>query len=819
MTVTLIEILKSKSCLTGKGIVFIHTNGEEFLSYARLYEHAVGVLHVLQQSGVQPKDEVVLQIEDNKHFLISFWACLLGGIIPVPLTVGKNDDHREKLFQVWTFLNNPFIVIGANDLNPLEIYGTARGFSGICNAIARKAIKLENLFTSAEAGAVVAPRPEDIAFIQFSSGSTGLPKGVVLTHRNVIANMEAIGQAAQYSEADSMLSWMPLTHDMGMIGFHLNPLFCGINQYLIPTHSFVRRPAIWMDKASEHKITILCSPNFGFRYLLKYLKEENRTWDLSNVRIVYNGAEPISEKLCREFNQAMEKFALRSTAMCPVYGLAEASVAVSMSSVTDEFMQVSLNRLKLNPGDHIEVIDQGDASAIFVNVGKPINHCRVRIVQEGGQALGDGVIGQIHIKGKNVTAGYYNNPAATNEVMSSKGWLNTGDLGFMQDGSLFVTGRAKDILFVNGLNYYPHDIEKEAESAEGIELNKIVIAGSFDAETQCEEILAFVFHRGSLEKFIPVARALKLHINGKFGFEINKILPVHDIPRTTSGKLKRFELVKRYQKGFFKDVERQLSNLSNGSGEGNIAPPKNDTEARLLKIWREVLNAHNIGAESKLFEIGVNSLKAANIAMEVQRAWNVYLPLAKLYDWQTIRRLATELDFLEKNKYEPIPKAKPSAYYPIASLQKRIYYAWRLDEGSVAYNIPTALVLRGRVDERKLESSLQQIVRRHDSLRITFRFEEASELKVQQLVDVRLECLYCKEENWQEKAAALIKPFDLSHGPLCRFYLLHDRDNAAFLLLLDFHHIIADGPSVYFLLKTCFNFTRDINLRRRPFHT
>jgi acyl-CoA synthetase (AMP-forming)/AMP-acid ligase II len=222
--------------------------------------------------------------------------------------------------------------------------------------------------------------------VQFSSGSTGNPKGVILTHKNLIANIKAISKASSYFENDSKLSWMPITHDMGLIGFHLCPLFLGMNHYLIPTNLFIRRPSLWLEKASQHKVSILCSPNFGYQYLLKHYDESfDYKWNLSHVRIIYNGAEPISEGICHDFLNALSCYGLNKTSMCPVYGLAEASVAVSISKIDKEVISVNVDRNNLTVGSTITNNLGSESSISFINVGVAIDNCSLRITDVEGK--------------------------------------------------------------------------------------------------------------------------------------------------------------------------------------------------------------------------------------------------------------------------------------------------------------------------------------------------------------------------------------------------------------------------------------------------
>lgn len=799
---TLSEILMNRKVLSDKGITFIEGTGhEEFLSYSELYEAARRGLWCLQRKGLKPGNELVFQIEDYKIFLVTFWSCILGGIIPVPLTVGQNDEHRQKLFNVWPVLNDPWLIASASNVEKLGAFAKQKGFDVLYAQMSANAIDESSMLSSREQGVVFTAKESDIAFIQFSSGSTGSPKGVVLTHKNLITNTSAISHAAGYTADDSMISWMPLTHDMGLIGFHLNPLADGMQQYLIPTPAFIRRPALWMDKASEHKVSILCSPNFGYKYLLKHVEGDVRyNWDLSNVRIIYNGAEPISEKLCYEFLHKMADHGLKRHAMCPVYGLAEATLAVSISGLQDEVISLAVDRNKLNVGDKISVRAAGENTVSFVNVGRAVNNCAIRISNQQGKPVKDGVVGNVHIKGEAVTSGYYNNTVETSKAISEEGWLNTGDLGFISNEALYITGRAKDVIFVNGQNFYSHDLERVAEEVEGVELNKIVITGYFNAGENKDQTIAFVFHRGELASFVVLADALKAHINSKIGFQPDTVIPVKDIPKTTSGKLQRFKLVERYINGDFKETEQQLNLLMKESKAAvNVAMPSNETEEALLQIWKQLLRTDDIGVDQRFLEAGGSSLKAAEMSMQILKNFNVELPVELLFEKGTIAEIAAAILHAESRNYEPIPQASARAYYPASSAQKRLYYFWELDKASTAYNVPVAFSINGAINHKRLEDCLKQLIARHDSLRISFHTNGEPVFQVHETVDFNVNIIECGENNLHDALKSAVQPFDLSQAPLFRVNVLNIQGGGQGLFI-DFHHIISDGVSVYYFL-------------------
>lgn len=792
----LIEVFKSKNSFQNVGITFINkTKDEDFLSYKELYHSSVKILASLQQKGLETGEELVLQIDDNKIFILVFWACILGGIIPVPLTVGDRDDRKIKFYNVCSVLKKPWVIAGEKIFRDLEEYAKKNKFKKIHHKITKKFIDVMEVLNSKTIGKIFSAKPNDVAFIQFSSGSTGNPKGIILTHENLVTNVKAIAKAAEYAPTDSMLSWMPLTHDMGLIGFHINPLFSGMNHYLIPTDLFVRRPALWFDKASEYNITILCSPNFGYKYIMKHCLKSEYSWNLSNIRLIYNGAEPISEKLCHDFLAWAKAYGLKPTSMCPVYGLAEASLAVSISGLDDHIISCQIKRDKLNFGDKIEFSSDTENAVSFVNVGKSIDNCTVAVADNEMTILNEEVIGNIVIKGQSVTSGYYPSKEKTDEVIKGK-WLKTGDLGFLKEGCLYITGRDKDIIFMNGQNYYPHDLESIAQEVEGIELNKIVIVGSFNPTTQNEETVAFIFHRGSLEKFVEIALKVSAHLNSRIGFMIDRVLPVTNIPKTTSGKLQRFKPIEDYENGLYEKTQTQLNELTQKFLESNIqiVGPENENEEKILFIWRRILNNERIGVTCKFFEIGGNSLRAAEIIMNMQKEFEVEIPLAVFYKLNTVRDLSEILEDLSKKKYLPIPKIKKDKYHILSFAQKRLFYAWELNKDSTAYNIPIAFDIIGAIDKQKAQKVLYKLASRHSILRAKFYSFDEPKYKIREHIVIPFEVISCKKSHVNKTLKDLIKPFDLFSDILLRCTILRSDNNS--ILFFDFHHIIIDGLSV-----------------------
>lgn len=644
---TLVDVIQDRSKITDHGILFIDADKiETFISYSQLFNEALGYLGYLQEIGIKPKQEIIFQIQENKRFLVAFWACILGGMIPVPVSIGEDEEQNLKVCRIWDLLNNPVMIASEKVLDKMKKFALEHELLDFHHQLEAKTEIIQDTVYDYTDVTCYEPKPEELAFIQFSSGSTGDPKGVMLTHRNLIHNASAAINGTKISLSDSFLSWMPLTHDMGLIGFHLVPLVAGIHQYLIPTELFIRKPILWMKKVNEHQATILSSPNFGYKYFLNFFREEKAEgWNLSCVRVIYNGAEPILPEVCHEFLNVLSKYQLKNTAMFTVYGLAEASVAVAFPPEEEEFTAVYLHRDHLNFGEHVIELDKKDEHvASFVAVGKAVDYCQLRICDEERNLLPDFVIGKIQIKGDNVTQGYYNNPQETKKLLTHDGWVNTGDLGFIMQGNLVVTGREKDIIFINGKNVYPHDIERVAIQLDDIELGRVAACGVYDPNSESEEIVVFVVYKKKIEHFLPLIKEIKKHLYVHGGWSIKQVLPIKKLPKTTSGKIQRYQLAKQYEAGKFLTESTFIhERIMNDKAKETAPVSVRVLETELISLFSEVLLGKKVELEDSYFDMGATSLELAQIAERIEQKYGEELAVTDLFTYPSITELARYL--------------------------------------------------------------------------------------------------------------------------------------------------------------------------------
>ena len=637
---TLTELL-DEARTVDRSIRFIDGESDETtLAFSDLWDRALALLGALQAKGMQPGDELVIFSKSNESFVVAFWAAILGGIVPVPVAVGISDEHRFKLFRILTQLEHGTLFTELGLLERLIDFADERELADVRRLLDERTVLMSDVKPGAH-GDIHPVAADDVAFIQYSSGSTSDPKGVCLTHRNLCANIRAIVEATRWNPEERSLSWMPLTHDMGLIGFHLSVMAAGMDHAVMDTNLFVRRPLLWMIKASEFRATQLCSPNFGYKHFLKLFERKGlpEGTDLSSVKVVMNGAEPISWDLCEEFLDALAPLGLPRSAMFPVYGLAEATVGVSLGDPAEPYSRITVDRHSLAIGDSYEAVSPDAPDAVsFVRVGNAIRDVEIRIVDDGDQGLGDEHVGHIQLKGASVTERIYGDPEATASLFTADGWLRTGDCGMFVDGQLVITGRQKDIIIINGQNYYPHDIEEIAAELDELDLGKVVVVGATPSGAQTEELIVFVLYRQDLESFRDLADKVRNVIGEHAGLEVDHVIPVARIPKTTSGKVQRAHLLRDYLEGEFAGVLAELSPAAAPLEEGEAdADP---LVAELVEITRGFSKERTVGPDENLFEVGLSSLTLTEIVLAIDERYPGKLDISDLFDVPTLRDVA-----------------------------------------------------------------------------------------------------------------------------------------------------------------------------------
>jgi fatty-acyl-CoA synthase len=547
---TVVDALRALGDRTERGFVFVRPDGtERFCSFQEIGREAERRAAVLHAKGLVKGDRLAIAVPDPDEFVLSFLGAMMGGIVPVPISPQLSFKNVE------TYHDTVAHIANASGAALLLTTAATRQY---VEPAAPRAPKLRGLVTvdelTGEGKVDVAIEPTDLAFLQFTSGSTSRPKGVMVTHRNLAWNSESfmIHGLAKDSSFDKGVTWLPLFHDMGLIGFAIGTLFTDIPVVFLPTASFVRNPRVWLDKIDKHRGTITYGPNFAYALVAKRLKEKDvADLDLSCLRRAGCGAEPIQAKTLRDFAAKLAPAKFDPKAFLPSYGMAEATLAItfvphSTGIRTDVIDKKSLETGNVAPAKDIE----SDGAHELVNCGAPFPEHEIAIVDDAGNRLGDRNVGQILTRGPSVTSGYYGEPELSAEAFKD-GWLYTGDLGYTVNGELFICGRSKDMIIVRGRNFYPNDLEWVVSELPTVRRGNVVAFGvDVDGpEGRSEQVViaaeAFAADADALAQTIAQA------ILSSFSLSTHDvvIVPQGSLPRTSSGKPQRRKTRQMYLDG------------------------------------------------------------------------------------------------------------------------------------------------------------------------------------------------------------------------------------------------------------------------------
>ncbi len=550
---TLLQVLESRvqASPAATHAVVLGEGAPETLTYAQLQDGARLVAGALTRAGVPGGATVALMLPTGSAYLYCFLGVLLAGAIPVPIYPPTRPSQLEEHIQ----RHAGILANAAADV--LITFREARAAGRLLQArvpTLRKLLSVAELLEGEPLGtAPTVPAADSIAMLQYTSGSTGAPKGVVLTHANLLANIRAMGKAVRACDSDVFVSWLPLYHDMGLIGAWLGCLYYGCLFVVMPPTTFLTRPARWLRAIHDYRATLSASPNFGYELCARRLSEEElQGLDLSSWRIAFNGAEPVSADTLERFNRRLAPCGFRPAAMTPVYGLAEAAVGLTFPPLGRGPISDCVDRQgMMRTGRALPVAADHPQALHFVSCGRPLPGYGLRVVDEGGAEVPERMEGTVEFRGPSATSGYYRNPGATDRLRRRE-WLDTGDRGYLAAGELYVTGRVKDIIIRRGQHIYPDEVERAVGELEGVRRGCVVTFGSREPATASEKLIVLAETRYT----DPTTRAqLTARINQRvvdnLGEPPEEILlaPPHTVLKTSSGKLRRAATRAAYEEG------------------------------------------------------------------------------------------------------------------------------------------------------------------------------------------------------------------------------------------------------------------------------
>ena len=521
------------------------------IPYSVLHGEALAIGGALAARGLAPGSRVALVVPDVADFIRAFFGIVAAGLVPVPLfPPAQAGDLPTFTRQSRHILDasRASAVLTCGDLAPLV--------AGNDVLPAATVLTIDELRHGPPLGRAVVVGSDAIALIQFTSGSTAAPKGVMLTHANIEANTAAIRRTLKLGPDDIGVSWLPLYHDMGLIGMLMTAVFEAATVVMTSPIQFLKRPTIWLDAISKYGGTVSFAPNFAYALCLRRVKPSQIAGlDLSSWRVAGCGAEPIRAETLRAFADRFETAGFSRSSFVPSYGLAEHSLAVTFATAG---LRVDVvDTAVLGRESRAVPVVNGSPSVTVVNCGRPVAHHDVRIVDDEDRELPERHVGRIVARGPSVMAGYFENPEATAEALRD-GWLQTGDLGYVAGGELFVCGRTKDLIIRHGRKYHPPDLESAIADVQGMRSSGVVVFG-ISRYDETDTVVAVLEARGS-SAGDDIAEHVRRRVRETAGLEIDQVIvtPPGTIPRTTSGKVRRAETRARFEAGTLLDSGRGL---------------------------------------------------------------------------------------------------------------------------------------------------------------------------------------------------------------------------------------------------------------------
>ncbi|CAL9559157.1 condensation domain-containing protein [Streptomyces sp. enrichment culture] len=828
---TLVDVLRDRAQRTPHrtALRFLEDGDEErSLDYAELDRRARAVAAALLDRGMRG-ERVLLLYPPGAGYVTGFLGCLYAGAVAVPQYLPTGKRGAEGVLATARDAGAALV------LGDGPALGTIRAQYPAFAATSLDWLDADEAGLPAPDGEFPGPAPRDLAFLQYTSGSTGTPKGVMVRHDNLVHNSAAISRALGTHAGSEGVSWLPPYHDMGLIGGILQPLYAGFPCTLMAPMAFLRRPLRWLETMSRHRATVSAAPDFAYLECVRRGRDEDRAHlDLSAWEHALSGAEPVRPATLEAFAAAFAPNGFRRSAFHPCYGMAETTLFVTGGSPSGGEPRVrELDREALQLGEAREAArppaaaDRTAEPVRLTGCGTPRSEDLVVVVDTAsGKPCPPGRVGEIWVSGPTVTAGYWRRPEQTEETFRARladrpgrDFLRTGDLGFLLDGELFVTGRVKDLMIVRGRNHYPQDLEATAEAAHP--LIQPTRSAAFSVERDGEEHVVLVHEavRGfDTTRAQEVLDAVALAVGTGHGVAPHEVVLVRPgaVPRTTSGKIRRGACRELWLTGALAPLARSGRSAGPAAPADAPAPTWGDPAVAASIAAALDLPVAELPPDTPLVALGLDSLRAVRLAETLRRAHGVTVPLTGLLDGATPRTTA-ELAGEPPAEGTPAPGTGPAGTPPrgdgpppVTRAQERMWLFDRMGAGG-AYHIVGGVRMTGPVEHARLEAALTTLLERHEVLRTGFAAgpDGSPHATLRPPAPVRLPLVDVtgtagpgeRERRATEAVRDLGRePFDLADGPLLRAVLVHAGPDTWYVGLA-VHHIAVDGWSLGILLR------------------
>jgi len=623
-----------------KGCVFLSKTGQSFLSYKALYEKAVAISNTIE-SKISNR-YVMLEIEDKEIFILALWTCFLSNAIPVlstlPITYSSDEQNFKQFENIYRLLDDPIVFLDSDAQVKMSVQETQ--YHSICFESLMQVAKVTDTPQNS-----LLKNPHDVALVIFTSGSTGLPKGVQLTHENIVNASYSKIEMLNMSPSDKTFNWVAMSHVAGTVDFHLRDLACICSQYHAPTAMIIENPLTWMDIISQKQITISFAPNFALGLIGNTVKNLDGLWDLSSLRHLIIGGELVIPRTLDHFISTQGKYKFAPSCITPGFGMTETCAGSIFSK------QVNLDS-KHNVSN--------------TSLGRPVNGLSLRIIDDHGDLVKHGTVGNLQLQGKQVTLGYLKNDAANSKSFTHDGWFETGDIGYLSEGYLFLTGRQKDTIIINGVNHDCHEIESIIDNLADVETSYSAVF-SLVSERKDTESLVVVFSPKEKSQLVSLIIKMKRMLSHTFNLSADYFIPLdkHLIEKTSLGKIKHQKLKENFLNSHYKKEIKFVEDILYGKAE--YIQPKNSIEESIQKIWHDILAIpkDKISCHSSFIELGGDSLQLIQLEFLIEKKFNQKLSSATLFQFPTIQKLALYLNEDNSTEYHALVPFNPYGKEPI----------------------------------------------------------------------------------------------------------------------------------------------------------
>ncbi|MBW4625289.1 MAG: AMP-binding protein [Brasilonema octagenarum HA4186-MV1] len=800
---------------------------ESTLTYHELDRRSRAIASQLQTLGLTG-ERAILLYPPGLDYLSAFFGCLYAGVVAVPAYPPRNQRNTPRIQAIITDAQAAIILTITTILPTVQSLLAKETNQSHLRWLTTDNLAqgIENSWQQPEINA------DTLAFLQYTSGSTGTPKGVMLSHGNLLHNAAVTYQLMEHSPSSVFVSWLPVYHDMGLIGGILQPLYGGFGCILMSPASFLQRPYRWLQTISHYKGTTSGGPNFAYEQCIQRITQQQKeTLDLSSWSVAFNGAEPIRQETLDQFAATFAECGFRGSAFYPCYGMAEATLMVSggIKKALPPCKTVAKSSLEKNL--LVEANTNSEDTQTFVSCGQSIPQQEIVIVNpETLTRCSSDEVGEIWASGPSVGQGYWNRQEETEQIFhaylkdtGSEPFLRTGDLGFLHNGELFITGRAKDLIIIRGRNLYPQDIELTAERSHSSLRSSSGAAFSVEVENEERLVIVQELEFRAKPNLEEVTAAIRQAVVEEHEIQVYGILLIKPgtISKTSSGKIQRRATRAQFLAGELEiinssilDDTDELGSQTSLSREAILATPPEKRPpllipylqtqiARVLKVAASQLNS-----EVPLSTFGLDSLMVFELKNQIQVDLGVTISIEDFFKDASVVLLATQILTQLTTKTALEPKLEPisrNQELPVCLAQERLWFLDQLEPGNPFYNVPIAVHLTGELNLTTLEQSLNEVVRRHQALRTSF--SEVQGRPIQVIAPTLKITLPVTDLPGASVESALRiatefaqQPFDLSQAPLLRAKLLRLTQQEHMLLLV-MHHIISDGWSIGILIQ------------------